>query len=110
MSSRQCHLIVHRSSVSRPKMPTLNQHGLDGAACATAADVNLLKLPETDPDEKWLYLSDILPTAWHANVLAETGEGKTVAIWGAGPGGTADGVHANCCGLSPLRQQTRALR
>jgi threonine dehydrogenase-like Zn-dependent dehydrogenase len=51
------------------------------------ADTNLLKLPESDPDEKWLYLSDILPTAWHANVLAETGDGKTVAIWGAGPVG-----------------------
>ena len=78
-------------------MPALHQQGLDSAASATAADVNLLKLPETDPDEKWLYLSDILPTAWHANVLAETGEGKVVAIWGAGPGGIAEGVHEPCC-------------
>ena len=90
-------------------MPALNQHGLDGAASATAADVNLLKLPETDSDEKWLYLSDILPTAWHANVLAETGEGKTVAIWGAGPGATAEGVHANCRDPDLLRLQPRSL-
>lgn len=64
---------------------------LTTAPC-TAADTNLLKLPESDPDEKWLYLSDILPTAWHANVLAETGDGKTVAIWGAGPGEKLEAV------------------
>lgn len=51
-----------------------------------AADVNLLKVPENEPDEKWLFLSDILPTAWHANVLADTGDGDVVAVWGAGPG------------------------
>ncbi len=52
----------------------------------SAADTNLLKIPKENPDEKYLYLSDILPTAWHANVLANTGDGDVVAIWGAGPG------------------------
>jgi threonine dehydrogenase-like Zn-dependent dehydrogenase len=51
------------------------------------ADVNLLKIPETVPDEKALYLSDILCTGWHANELAQIKEGDTVAIWGAGPVG-----------------------
>jgi threonine dehydrogenase-like Zn-dependent dehydrogenase len=51
------------------------------------ADTNLLKIPKENPDEKYLYLSDILPTAWHANVLANTGDGDVVAIWGAGPVG-----------------------
>jgi len=48
-------------------------------------DVNLLKIPDTVPDEKALYLSDIVPTSYHAVVCAEVKKGKSVAIWGAGP-------------------------
>lgn len=33
-----------------------------------------------------LFLTDILPTAWHANEMGEVHEGDVVAIWGAGPG------------------------
>eukprot|EP00877_Chromochloris_zofingiensis_P012796 jgi/Chrzof1/7770/Cz02g36040.t1 len=51
------------------------------------ADLNLLKVPEGVPDEQVLFLSDILPTAWHANELGEVHEGDVVAIWGAGPVG-----------------------
>jgi threonine dehydrogenase-like Zn-dependent dehydrogenase len=53
------------------------------------ADVNCLVIPSdvTLPDEKVLFLSDILPTAWHGNELAGVGEGDVVAIWGAGPVG-----------------------
>jgi threonine dehydrogenase-like Zn-dependent dehydrogenase len=51
------------------------------------ADTNLLRVPDQDPDEKWLFLSDILPTAWWANECANVQEGDVVAIWGAGPGG-----------------------
>lgn len=47
--------------------------------------MNLLKVPEGVPDEKALFLSDIIPTSYHATVCAEVGEGKSVAIWGAGP-------------------------
>ncbi|KAF8643348.1 hypothetical protein AX16_009077 [Volvariella volvacea WC 439] len=49
------------------------------------ADVNLMKLPDTIPDEKGLYLSDVLGTAWHC--VTDTGVQKddVVAIWGAGP-------------------------
>ncbi|KFA79683.1 hypothetical protein S40288_09070 [Stachybotrys chartarum IBT 40288] len=50
-------------------------------------DVNLLKLPDSVPDEKALYLSDIVPTSYHATVCAEVKEGKSVAIWGMGPVG-----------------------
>lgn len=53
---------------------------------ALTADTNLLKVPDTDPDEKWLFLSDILPTAWWANECANVQQGDTVAIWGSGPG------------------------
>jgi threonine dehydrogenase-like Zn-dependent dehydrogenase len=53
------------------------------------ADVNLLKVPPESeyPDEKLLFLSDILATAWYANELVETRENDVVAIWGAGPVG-----------------------
>jgi threonine dehydrogenase-like Zn-dependent dehydrogenase len=51
------------------------------------ADVNLLKVPDNLSDDKVLFLSDILPTAWHATELGEVSEGDTVAIWGCGPVG-----------------------
>jgi len=48
-------------------------------------DTNLLKIPDSVPDEKALYLSDIVPTSYHAVICADVEEGKSVAIWGAGP-------------------------
>jgi len=48
-------------------------------------DINLLKIPDSVPDEKALYLSDIVPTSYHSVVCAEVEKGKSVAIWGAGP-------------------------
>ncbi|KAI9846729.1 MAG: hypothetical protein M1838_001158 [Thelocarpon superellum] len=51
------------------------------------ADTNLLKIPDSVPDEKALFLSDIIPTSYHSTVCAEVGPGKSVAIWGLGPVG-----------------------
>jgi len=51
----------------------------------TLGDANLLKIPDSVPDEKALYLSDIIPTSFHATVCAEVEKGKSVAIWDAGP-------------------------
>jgi threonine dehydrogenase-like Zn-dependent dehydrogenase len=51
------------------------------------ADVNLLKIPDSVPDEKALFLSDIACTGWHANVLGKVKEGDVVAVWGCGPVG-----------------------
>ena len=48
-------------------------------------DVNLLPLPDDVPDEKGLYLSDVLATSWHCVVDTGVKEGDAVAIWGAGP-------------------------
>ncbi|KAF2182499.1 S-glutathione dehydrogenase [Zopfia rhizophila CBS 207.26] len=48
-------------------------------------DVNLLLLPDDVPDEKGLYLSDVLATSWHAVVDTGVKKGDVVAIWGAGP-------------------------
>jgi threonine dehydrogenase-like Zn-dependent dehydrogenase len=49
------------------------------------ADVNLMKLPDDIPDEKAVFLSDVLCTAWHACELGEVTKGKTVVVWGCGP-------------------------
>lgn len=48
-------------------------------------DINLLKLPDSIPDEKGLYLSDVIVTSWHCVVDTGVKEGDVVAIWGAGP-------------------------
>ncbi|MCJ1296403.1 hypothetical protein MMC34_007969 [Xylographa carneopallida] len=48
-------------------------------------DVNLLPLPDSVPDEKGLYLSDVLCTSWNCVVDTGVKEGDVVAIWGAGP-------------------------
>jgi threonine dehydrogenase-like Zn-dependent dehydrogenase len=47
-------------------------------------DVNLLKLPESVPDEKALFLSDVLATSWNCVVDTGVEKGDVVAIWGAG--------------------------
>jgi len=44
-------------------------------------------VPGTLADDKVLFLSDILPTAWQAVKNAEIGPGSSVAIYGAGPVG-----------------------
>ncbi|TVY78147.1 Zinc-type alcohol dehydrogenase-like protein [Lachnellula suecica] len=48
-------------------------------------DVNLLKIPASVPDEKALYLSDVLATSWNCVVDTGVEKGDVVAIWGAGP-------------------------
>ncbi|MGN6414752.1 alcohol dehydrogenase catalytic domain-containing protein [Flexivirga sp.] len=42
-------------------------------------------LPSTGADERYLYLSDILPTAWQAVQYADVHDGDTVAVIGLGP-------------------------
>ncbi len=44
-----------------------------------------IKVPEGTPDERFLYLSDVLPTSWQAVAYADIPEGGTVGIWGLGP-------------------------
>jgi len=49
------------------------------------ADVNCLVVPDALPNEIALYLSDIIPTAYHGVELGDVQEGDIVAIWGLGP-------------------------
>jgi len=47
-----------------------------------------VKVPADDrPDERYLFLSDILPTAWQAVQYAAVPSGGTVAVFGLGPVG-----------------------
>jgi threonine dehydrogenase-like Zn-dependent dehydrogenase len=43
-----------------------------------------IKVPEGPPDERFLYLSDVLPTSWQAVAYADVPEGGTLGIWGLG--------------------------
>jgi threonine dehydrogenase-like Zn-dependent dehydrogenase len=51
------------------------------------ADIGPLKIENNLPDEKVLFLSDILPTGYMAAENAQIQEGDTVAVWGCGPVG-----------------------
>ena len=51
------------------------------------ADVSPLKIPDNVPDEKVLFLTDILPTGWMAAENCDIEPGDTVAVWGCGPVG-----------------------
>lgn len=66
-------------------------------------DVNLLKLPEDVPDEKGLYLSDVLPTSWNCVVDTGVEKGDVVAIWGAGP------IGQMCCDFAFLNGASRVI-
>ena len=46
-----------------------------------------IKVPEGPSDQRFLYLSDILPTAWQAVKYADVPPGGTLAVLGLGPVG-----------------------
>jgi threonine dehydrogenase-like Zn-dependent dehydrogenase len=44
-----------------------------------------VKVPHGPPDDRFLFLSDVLPTAWQAVEYADVPEGGTLLVLGAGP-------------------------
>jgi threonine dehydrogenase-like Zn-dependent dehydrogenase len=44
-----------------------------------------IKVPEGPPDERFVYLSDVLPTSWQAVEYAAIPDGGTVVVIGLGP-------------------------
>ncbi|GAA1930246.1 zinc-dependent alcohol dehydrogenase [Streptomyces sodiiphilus] len=44
-----------------------------------------VKVPAEGPDDRYLYLSDVLPTAWQAVEYADIPEGGSVVVLGLGP-------------------------
>ena len=51
------------------------------------ADFNAMKINTDLPDERYLFLSDILPTAWQGVQYANVPDGGTLAVIGLGPVG-----------------------
>jgi threonine dehydrogenase-like Zn-dependent dehydrogenase len=44
-----------------------------------------IKVPEGPPDDRFVYLSDVLPTAWQAVEYADVPDGETALVLGLGP-------------------------
>ena len=44
-----------------------------------------MKVPDGPPDDRFVYLSDVLPTAWQGVRYAEVPDGGTLAVLGLGP-------------------------
>lgn len=70
-------------------------------------DVNLLPIPASVPDEKALYLSDVLATSWHCVVDTGVRPGDVVAVWGAGPIGQMAAAFARHRGRRELAAGVR---
>jgi threonine dehydrogenase-like Zn-dependent dehydrogenase len=62
------------------------------------ADVGALKIEDKLPDDKVLFLSDVLPTGYMAAEMCDIQPGDTIAIWGAGPVGQFAAASARLLG------------
>ncbi|KIA73848.1 glutathione-dependent formaldehyde dehydrogenase [Arthrobacter sp. MWB30] len=74
------------------------------------ADYGPVKVDSDAPDERYLFLSDILPTAWQAVEYANVPEGGTLAVLGLGPVGqfvTRIGLHKGfrVIGVDPVPER-----
>lgn len=49
------------------------------------AQAGLIPVPVGPPDHRFLFLSDVLPTAWQAVQYADPPRDGTLAVWGLGP-------------------------
>ena len=61
------------------------------------ADFGPIKVPKGTSDDRFLYLSDVLPTAWQAVQYAEVPAGGSLAVFGLGP------IGQMCCRVAPQR-------
>jgi threonine dehydrogenase-like Zn-dependent dehydrogenase len=62
-----------------------------------------IKVPEGPPDERFVYLSDVIPTAWQAVEYAAIPAGGTVAVFGLGP------IGQMCCRIALHRGAGRVI-
>jgi threonine dehydrogenase-like Zn-dependent dehydrogenase len=62
-----------------------------------------IKVPEGPPDERFVYLSDVVPTAWQAVEYAAVPQGGTVAVFGLGP------IGQMCCRIALHRGAGRVI-
>jgi threonine dehydrogenase-like Zn-dependent dehydrogenase len=49
------------------------------------AGYSAVRVPDGPPDDRFVYLSDVLPTAWQAVEYADVGPDDTLLVLGAGP-------------------------
>src|ERR671928_208446 len=56
-----------------------------------------IKVPEGPPDDRFVYLSDVLPTAWQAVEYADVPEGGDLTVLGLGP------IGQMCCRVARHR-------
>jgi threonine dehydrogenase-like Zn-dependent dehydrogenase len=66
------------------------------------ADYGPVKVPEGPPDDRFLFLSDVLPTAWQAVQYADVPAGGSLAIVGLGPVGEMSSRVARHSGIGPI--------
>lgn len=74
------------------------------------ADFGPVRIGEELPDHRYLFLSDVLPTAWQAVQYADVKPGETLAVFGLGPIGQMAariGVHlgARVFGIDPVPER-----
>jgi threonine dehydrogenase-like Zn-dependent dehydrogenase len=66
------------------------------------ADVGPIKIENDLPDEKVLFLSDILPTGYMGAEMCDIKRGDVVAVWGAGPVGLLAMASATLLGAAKV--------
>ncbi|WP_422743806.1 zinc-dependent alcohol dehydrogenase [Mycobacterium sp. WMMD1722] len=62
-----------------------------------------IKVPGDGPDERYVYLSDVLPTAWQGVEYAEVPEGGTLVVLGLGP------IGSMACRIAAHRKDCRVI-
>ncbi|MCT7661498.1 alcohol dehydrogenase catalytic domain-containing protein [Mycobacterium deserti] len=62
-----------------------------------------IKVPDEGPDERYVYLSDVLPTAWQAVEYADVPDGGTLVVLGLGP------IGAMACRIAAHRKSCRVI-
>src|SRR3954454_19629472 len=67
------------------------------------ADYGPIKVPEGPADDRFLFLSDVLPTSWQAVEYAAAPKGGTLAVLGLGPIGDM------CCRIARHRGVERVI-
>lgn len=79
------------------------------------ADFGAIKVEDELPDHRYLFLSDVLPTAWQGVQYAGVQEGDTLAVYGLGPIGQMAariGKHlgARVFGIDPVPERREMAR
>ena len=74
------------------------------------ADFGAIKVGNELEDHRYVFLSDVLPTAWQGVKYADVGEGDTIAVYGLGPIGQmaarmARHMGARVFGIDPVAER-----